>query len=353
MTIQELLKKALDENASDIFIIAGCPTSFKINNMLVQVSNVNNRREDTEEIVHAIYAVSSDRSMEILNAKGDDDFSFSLPNIARFRVNVYRQRGSLAAVLRVVRYDIPNYKELGIPEQIMNFAKTNKGLVIVSGPAGSGKSSTMAVLLDYINKHRNAHIVTIEDPIEFLHRHDKSIVSQREISTDTESMASALRAALRQSPDVLFVGEMRDLETISLAITAAETGHLVFSTLHTLGAANTVDRIIDVFPPLQQQQMRVQLAMVLEAVISQQLLKTVDGKLIPAFEVMINTPAVRNQIRDGKTHQLNNTIASSLDEGMVSMDSMLLDLVKSKKISESEAVSHSFDANLFRKRIKE
>lgn len=353
MTIQELLKKALDENASDIFIIAGCPTSFKINNMLVQVSNVNNRREDTEEIVHAIYAVSSDRSMEILNAKGDDDFSFSLPNIARFRVNVYRQRGSLAAVLRVVRYDIPNYKELGIPEQIMKFAKTNKGLVIVSGPAGSGKSSTMAVLLDYINKHRNAHIVTIEDPIEFLHRHDKSIVSQREISTDTESMASALRAALRQSPDVLFVGEMRDLETISLAITAAETGHLVFSTLHTLGAANTVDRIIDVFPPLQQQQMRVQLAMVLEAVISQQLLKTVDGKLIPAFEVMINTPAVRNQIRDGKTHQLNNTIASSLDEGMVSMDSMLLDLVKSKKISESEAISHSFDANLFRKRIKE
>lgn len=353
MTIQELLKKALDENASDIFIIAGCPTSFKINNMLVPVSSVNNRREDTEEIVHAIYAVSSDRSMEILNAKGDDDFSFSLPNIARFRVNVYRQRGSLAAVLRVVRYDIPNYKELGIPEQIMNFAKTNKGLVIVSGPAGSGKSSTMAVLLDYINKHRNAHIVTIEDPIEFLHRHDKSIVSQREISTDTESMASALRAALRQSPDVLFVGEMRDLETISLAITAAETGHLVFSTLHTLGAANTVDRIIDVFPPLQQQQMRVQLAMVLEAVISQQLLKTVDGKLIPAFEVMINTPAVRNQIRDGKTHQLNNTIASSLDEGMVSMDSMLLDLVKSKKISEAEAISHSFDANLFKKRIKE
>jgi len=353
MTIQDLVSIAMGKNASDIFIVAGCPLSIKVNNRLQRVDDVELKKEDTERIIDEIYALAVSHSRDTLNARGDDDFSFSIKNTARFRVNVFLQRGSLAAVLRIVRFDIPSAKELSIPEEIMRFSKINKGLVIISGPAGSGKSSTLAVLLDEINRTRSGHIVTLEDPIEYLHRHNKSIVSQREISSDCESTASALRAALRQAPDVLFIGEMRDLETISLAMTAAETGHLVFSTLHTLGAANTVDRIVDVFPPLQQQQVRVQLAMVLQAVISQQLLRTVDGNLTPVFEIMTNATAVRNQIREGKTHQLNNTIIASVDEGMISMDSMILDLVKRNIVDETEALSHCFDAAILKKRIKE
>lgn len=226
-------------------------------------------------------------------------------------------------------------------------------MVIISGPAGSGKSSTVATLIDKINQTRQAHIVTIEDPIEFLYTHNQSVVSQREIGTDCTSTTSTLKAALRQAPDVLFFGEMRDLDTISLAITAAETGHLVFSTLHTLGAANTVDRIIDVFPPSQQQQIRVQLSMTLQAVISQQLIQDKEGKLLPVFEVMNATPAVKNLIREGKTHQLINAISSSVNEGMISMDAMLVDLVKSGKISTQEALDHAFDPIIIKKRLTE
>lgn len=353
MKIQELVAVAMDNKASDIFIVAGCPLSIKVNNELRRVDDINLKREETEQLVDEIYALSLHHTKANLTVKGDDDFSFAIPNVARFRVNVFMQRGSMAAVLRIVRFDIPSAKELSIPEEILKFSRINKGLVIISGPAGSGKSSTLAVLLDEINRSRHAHIVTLEDPIEYLHRHNLSIVSQREISSDCESTASALRAALRQAPDVLFIGEMRDLETISLAMTAAETGHLVFSTLHTLGAANTVDRIVDVFPPLQQQQVRVQLSMVLQAVISQQLLRTKEGSLLPVFEIMTNATAIRNQIREGKTHQLNNTIVASSDEGMVSMDSMILDLVKKNIVEESEALSHSFDPAIMKKRIKE
>jgi len=353
MTIQELVKIAMEKGASDIFIVAGCPLSIKVNNELQRVNEKSLKREDSEKLVEEIYGLCLHHTRQSLTDKGDDDFSISIPEVARFRVNVFMQRGSLAAVLRVVRFDIPSSKELGIPEDILRFAKITKGLVIISGPAGSGKSSTLAVLLDEINRSRSAHIVTLEDPIEFLHRHKKSIVSQREISNDCESTASALRAALRQAPDVIFIGEMRDLDTISLAMTAAETGHLVFSTLHTLGAANTVDRIVDVFPPMQQQQVRVQLSMVLQAVISQQLLRTTSGSLVPVFEVMTNATAIRNQIREGKTHQLNNTIISSVDEGMISMDSMILDMVRKDIVEESEALTHSFDAAVMKKRIKE
>jgi len=353
MNIQEIIQSALSAKASDIFIVAGCPIEIKVNNKLTQLTDEKTMPVISENLINEIYVLAHRSTKDTLNNQGDDDFSFSIPHLARFRVNVYRQRGSLAAVLRIVKFELPNAEDLHIPSEILHFANMRKGLVIISGPAGSGKSTTVATLIDHINRSRQAHIVTIEDPIEFLYAHNQSVVSQREIGTDCASTSSALKAALRQAPDVLFVGEMRDLDTISLAITAAETGHLVFSTLHTLGAANTVDRIIDVFPPSQQQQIRVQLSMTLQAVISQQLISDKDGLLIPVFEVMNSTPAVRNLIREGKTHQLMNAISSSVNEGMISMDTMLGKLVKSGKITAQEALDHSFDPSLLKKRMAE
>jgi twitching motility protein PilT len=353
MNIQEIIQSAILAKASDIFIVAGCPIEIKVNNKLTPLTQEKTLPVSSENLINEIYVLAHRSTKDTLNNQGDDDFSFSIPHLARFRVNVYRQRGSLAAVLRIVKFDIPNAEDLHIPSEILQFANMRKGLVIISGPAGSGKSTTVATLIDHINKSRQAHIVTIEDPIEFLYAHNQSVVSQREIGTDCASTSSALKAALRQAPDVLFVGEMRDLDTISLAITAAETGHLVFSTLHTLGAANTVDRIIDVFPPSQQQQIRVQLSMTLQAVISQQLISDKEGQLIPVFEVMNSTPAVRNLIREGKTHQLMNAISSSINEGMISMDTMLGNLVKSGKITSQEALNHSFDPSLLKKRMAE
>jgi twitching motility protein PilT len=353
MNIQEIIENAITAKASDIFIVAGCPIEIKVNNRLSPLTTEKTKPLMTENLINEIYVLAHRNSKETLTLQGDDDFSFSIPALARFRVNVYRQRGSLAAVLRIVKFDIPKAEDLHIPADILKFALIRKGLVIISGPAGSGKSSTVATIIDRINQTRQAHIVTIEDPIEFLYAHNLSVVSQREIGTDCTSTTTALKAALRQAPDVLFVGEMRDLDTISLAITAAETGHLVFSTLHTLGAANTVDRMIDVFPPAQQQQIRVLLSMTLQAVISQQLVTDLQGNLLPVFEVMNSTPAVRNLIREGKTHQLMNAISSSVNEGMVSMDAMLINLVKAGKISTQEALDHSFDPVLVKKRLAE
>ncbi len=353
MNIQDILQRAITDKASDIFIVAGCPVEIKVNNKLMPISEEKIMPASTEALIHEIYDLARRDNPKSLLEQGDDDFSFAVAKVARFRVNVFRQRGSLAAVLRIVKFEIPKAEDLHIPSDITDFASMRKGLIIISGPAGSGKSSTVATLIDKINHTRQAHIVTIEDPIEFLHAHSQSVVSQREIGTDCTSTTTALKAALRQAPDVLFVGEMRDLDTISLAITAAETGHLVFSTLHTLGAANTVDRIIDVFPPAQQQQIRVQLSMVLQAVISQQLITDKQGKLLPVFEVMNSTPAVKNLIREGKTHQLMNAISSSVNEGMISMDAMLVQLAKSGKIEIQEAIEHSFDPNLVKKRISE
>ncbi|MEI7668005.1 MAG: PilT/PilU family type 4a pilus ATPase [Erysipelotrichaceae bacterium] len=351
MAIQTLIELAVEKKASDIFIVAGCPVEIKVNNTLIPITETACSAFETDAYIAELYDLSRHRSMDNIFKEGNDDFSFSLATLARFRVNVFRQRGSLAAVLRIVRFTIPTAKELHIPAEVTQFASLRKGLVIISGPAGSGKSSTLATLIDQINHHRSAHIVTIEDPIEFLHKHNKSIVSQREIGTDCFSTSVALKAALRQAPDVIFIGEMRDLDTIALAITAAETGHLVFSTLHTLGASNTIDRIIDVFPASQQTQIRVQLAMVLQAVISQQLVHTLDNQLLPVFEIMVNSNAIRNQIREGKTHQLANTIASSKEDGMVSMDTMLYDLVVSGKIDASEALVHSFDTVAMQKKL--
>ena len=279
-SIPEYLSYATTNHASDIFIIAGRPLSFKIDGKL---STYGERMmpADTESFLRQIYHMANDRNFDSFLETGDDDFSFSIPGLSRFRVNTYRQRGSLAAVIRVIAFELPDPDVLNIPEDVMSAADFTKGMVLVTGPAGSGKSTTMACIVDRINHSREGHIITLEDPLEYLHRHDKCIVSQREICTDTESYLVSLRATLRQSPDVILLGEMRDYETIQTAMTAAETGHLVLSSLHTTGAANTIGRIVDVFEPTQQRQVSIQLSMVLQAVISQQLIPDVNGHTIP------------------------------------------------------------------------
>lgn len=303
--------------------------------------------EDTEVIVKELYRFAK-RSPENMLKTGDDDFSFSLEGVSRFRVSVYRQRGFLAAVVRVIAFSLPNPERLGIPEIVLKLGDRPKGLIVVTGPAGSGKSTTLACIIDRINQTRNSHVVTLEDPIEYLHRHGKSIISQREISIDTESYA----VALRQAPDVILLGEMRDHETISIAMTAAETGHLVISTLHTLGAVNTIDRIVDAFPPSQQGQIRVQLSMVLQAVVSQQLVSCKDGKVVPAFEIMLCNPAIRTMIRESKTHQIDSAIFSSSGEGMVGMDTSLSRLYEQGLVTSEEVLLHSASPDLLKKRLK-
>jgi twitching motility protein PilT len=264
---------------------------------------------------------------------------------------VFRQRGSLAAIIRVITFELPDYHTLNIPQSVIDISELKKGFVLVTGPAGSGKSTTLACIIDKINKTKNAHVITLEDPIEYLHRHNKSVVTQREIVTDTESYVTGLRAALRQAPDVILVGEMRDEETIKTALTAAETGHLVISTLHTIGAANTIDRIIDTFPPNQQAQVRSQLAMVMQAVVSQQLVPGLDGKEYPAYEIMFFNNAIRNLIRESKIHQLDNVIATSQEEGMVTMDNSLLDLFRKGLISKENAIVYSNNSELMEKKV--
>ena len=302
-------------------------------------------------MIKDIYQLANNRDFSNFLASRDDDFSFSLPNIGRFRVNAYRQRNSCAAVLRIVRFELPDPKKMHIPEIVCDLANQKKGMILVTGPAGSGKSTTLACIIDQINQKRNTHIITIEDPIEYLHSHNKSIVSQREVFHDTKNYVAALKAALREAPEVILVGEMRDLETIDIAITAAETGHLIFSSLHTVGAANTIDRMIDVFPASQQQQIRVQLAMVLNAVICQQLLPGVDGKMIPAFEIMICNQAIRTLIRDGKTHQIDSTISNSRQLGMITMDEAIIELYKQGKISKETALMYATNPKIVERRL--
>ncbi len=349
MKISQIFADAVNRQASDIFIIAGVPMSFKINGEIRPQGNVL-IPPDTAELIQNIYSLAG-RNMDTFNETGDDDFSFSIRDVGRFRVNAYKQRGSLAAVMRVVMFDLPDSRKLGIPKEVINLYQKTKGLVLVTGPSGSGKSTTLACIIDKINKTRNSHIITLEDPIEYIHRHDKSIVSQREIELDTNSYSKGLRAALRESPDVILLGEMRDFETISIAMSAAETGQLVFSTLHTLGAANTIDRIIDVFPPAQQQQVRVQLSMVLQAVISQQLIPSVKGELVPVFEVMFVNSAIRNMIRESKAHQIDSVVYSSADEGMRNMDAQILKLYQDGIITADTARFYSVNYDVVSKKI--
>lgn len=351
MSVTEMLREAVEKQTSDIFIVAGTPITYKINGELIRQGETRLMPEETEAIVRELFHLGMDRSLDRLTATGEDDFSFSLSQMGRFRVNVYRQRGSLAAVLRVVRFELPDANELHVTQDILSFAELKKGLVLITGSAGSGKSTTLACLIDVINRSRSGHIITIEDPIEYLHRHQKSIVSQREIGQDTPDYLHALTAALREAPDVILVGEMRDLETTQTVLSAAETGHLVFSSLHTTGAANTINRIIDVFPADKQQQIRVQLSMVLQAIVSQQLVPSLDGGLIPAFEIMKVNNAIQTQIRENKIHQIDNTIQANSREGMITMDASLLKLMKAGKISRETALLACQDSELLRKRI--
>ena len=348
--LQELLSRAVESRASDVFIMAGMPLTYKVKGTLQNLGGDKLNPQQSEEIIAEIYSMAQ-RDMQRVLESGDDDFSVTVPQLSRFRVSIYRQRGSLAAVIRIIPFGIPDYRELHIPEAVMDVADKTKGLVLVTGPAGGGKSTTLACIIDRINQTRQGHIITLEEPIEYLHRNAKCAVSQREIGLDTESYLSGLRASLRQAPDVILLGEMRDYETIRTAMTAAETGHLVIGTLHTIGAANTIDRIIDVFPANQQQQIRVQLAMVLQTVISQQLIPGENGGLVPAFEIMHLNNAVRNMVRESKIHQLDALIASSGSEGMMTMDNCLLDLVKQKKISKEMAVRSAVNVEIMEKRV--
>jgi len=350
MDILEILEIAVSRNVSDILIIAGLPVSFIAEGQIVREPDGVLTPAQTQTLVQGLYNIAN-RPTDTLFQTGDDDFSFSVPSLARFRSNAFRQRGSLAAVVRVVSFALPDREKLGIPNNIMQFADLTKGLVLVTGPAGSGKSTTLACLIDKINSTRDAHIITIEDPIEFLHRHKMSVVSQREIATDTTSYETALRAALRQTPDVILLGEMRDYETIKAAMTAAETGHLIFSTLHTVGAADTIDRIIDIFPPAQQQQVRVQLSMVLRGVVSQQLIRGATSGAVAAFEVMTATGAIRNMIRESKAHQIDSVIFSSAAEGMISMDTSIINLIKAGKIDRAEGLRCAVNAEQMQKRL--
>lgn len=335
LEVEQLLSLAAEHRASDIHLSVESPPVFRIDGTLVPLGVEKLSRSELEAF---IYAMMNPEQAKRFADLGELDFSYSIPGVGRYRLNAFRQRGSVGAVIRLIPFNSPTPEALGLPPVVVELARLHKGLVLVTGPTGSGKSTTLASLIDYINRTRACHIVTIEDPIEYLHRHQKSLVNQREVGNDTLSFANALRAVLRQDPDVILVGEMRDLETISTAITAAETGHLVFSTLHTNDATQAVDRIIDVFPPHQQQQVRVQLATVLQGVLAQQLLPRSDRKgRVAAIEILLATPAVRNLIREGKTHQIANVLQTSGKLGMQTMDKAISDLLRQGVISPETA----------------
>ncbi len=344
--IFHLLRETVEKKASDLHLTAGVPPIVRIYGRLVPLDYPPLRPEDTEALARTL--AGEERWQEFLKHL-ELDFSVGVPNLSRFRVNVYRQRGSHGLAIRALSYEIPTMEELHLPGEVLrHLASLPRGLILVTGPTGSGKSTTLASMVDYINTTRSCHIITIEDPIEYLHHHKKSIVNQREVGNDTLSFESALIHALREDPDVILVGEMRNLETIAIALQAAETGHLVLATLHTNNAPQTVDRIVDVFPPHQQTQVRVQLAGCLQGVISQQLLPCRDGLgRVPAVEVMIGSIAIRNLIREGKSHQIYTIMQASAAEGMVTMDRALFELYKRGLVTWEEARSRAIDPKEF------
>lgn len=340
-TIEEMLRIAKEAGASDLHITVGVPPKMRVNGQLITMDFPRLLPPDTDSLLSEIM---NERQRKQFEEKGEHDMSFSIPALGRYRVNAYKQRGSVAIALRLVGTQVPSPETLGVPKSVIDLYQRKRGLVLVTGPTGSGKSTTLAAIIDKVNNNRECHVITLEDPIEYLHQHKMAMVNQREIGLDSQSYANALRAALREDPDVILVGEMRDFETISVAITAAETGHLVLSTLHTIGAASTVDRVIDVFPPHQQQQIRVQLANVLEAVISQQLIPKADGTgRVAAFEVLHANHAVRNLIREGKSHQLMSVMQTNRKMGMIAMDETIQQLYYDGKIDREMAIQFAQD----------
>jgi twitching motility protein PilT len=335
----DILIEVITAGASDLHLTVGAPPMVRERGKLRPLDYPSLTSQDTREIVYSI--LNNDQRKKLEN-EWQIDLSYSVPGRARFRVNAYFQRASIGAVMRTIPQDIPEFSSLGLPEILKDFTRKPRGFVLVTGPTGSGKSTTLASMIDMINEERHEHIMTVEDPIEFLHRHKNCVVNQRELGSDASSFAAALKAALRQDPDVILVGEMRDLETMSTAITAAETGHLVFATLHTQDTAQTIDRIVDSFPPAQQHQVRTQLSIALQGVVTQQLIPTADGRSrVCACEVMIPTPAVRNLIREGKTHQLYSALQTGGSFGMQTMDSALAELVRQGKLTQRVAEARS------------
>src|ERR1700722_20124330 len=336
----DLLVEVVSRRASDLHLAAGAPPTVRVRGRLVQLDGYPLLTDtDTREIV---YSILSGDQRQRLETNWQLDFAYSIPGHARFRVNAYYQRGAIGAAFRLIPFGLTSIDELGLPAAVHEFTRRPRGFVLVTGPTGSGKSTSLAAMIDEINMTREEHIMTIEDPIEFLHAHKKCLVNQRELGSDAQSFGDALKAALRQDPDVILVGEMRDLETISTALTAAETGHLVFATLHTQDTAQTIDRIIDVFPPHQQGQVRVQLSVALQGIVTQQLLPTADGSgRTVACEVLVPTPAVRNLIREGKTHQIYSTLQTGTAHGMQTMDTALAGLIREGKIGLKIAEARS------------
>lgn len=348
--IETLLEDVIRKKASDLHLQVGLPPMLRIDGSLTPVAGLNPL--DEEAVEKLVFAILDDDQQQILMKDKEFDFSFAFGDLGRFRVNAFHERGNLAAALRLIPNEIKTIAELSMPQVVSGFAAYPRGLVLVTGPTGSGKSTTLAALIDEINTNKSHHIITIEDPIEFTHKSKKSVVVQREVHYDTYSFSAALRSSLRQDPDVVLIGEMRDLETISAAITIAETGHLVFATLHTNSAAQSIDRMIDVFPPHQQPQVRAQLANILMAICSQRLVPMIGGGRAVSAEILVATPAVRNIIREGKTHQLDAVIQTGADQGMQSMDKTLVSLVQAGQVTYEEARNFAVDLTEFERMMR-
>ncbi|MGE5371549.1 MAG: type IV pilus twitching motility protein PilT [Solirubrobacterales bacterium] len=361
MDIKVILQKAFELGVSDVHLTVNSAPAFRINGALRpfddpeltprlgldQTYTAKLCPEDTEDM--AVQVMPEDKLAQF-RATGDIDFSYAIAGLGRFRVNAFRQQGNAAIVMRLINSKIFTFQELGLPETLGELSRKPRGVVLVTGPTGSGKSTTLAAMIDLVNSESRHHIITLEDPIEFLHTHKKSVINQREIHQDTESFASALRAAMREDPDVILVGEMRDPETIGIALTAAETGHLVFGTLHTSSAAQTVDRVIDVFPPHQQQQIRIQLANSLQGVVAQQLIPKADGKgRVVAYEILVAIPAIRNLIREGKSYQIVSQLQTGARYGMITLDMSLKNLLMKGMISKEEAMARAADPEMLMK----
>jgi twitching motility protein PilT len=349
MELNSILTKAVNSGASDLHICAGVPPVIRLNGDLINLDEPILTPHDCVELAKQCL---NSRLYEYFLDTGEVDSSYAIPGLARFRVNVFKQRGTCAIAFRTIPQEVPKIEDLGLPGLVYDLSMKQRGLILITGPTGHGKSTTLAAMINYINSKKKCHIVTIEDPIEFLHRHNKSVINQREIGQDTKNYSNSLRAVLREDPDVILIGEMRDQETIATALTAAETGHLVLSTLHTIGSAKTIDRIIDVFPPYQQAQVRTQLSTVLQGIISQQLIRRADDKgRVLATETMVWTPAIANLIRESRTHQINTCIQTGSQFGMYTMDTCLAELYKQELIDYESACQYSVDMDNLRKII--